>query len=146
MLVSSVLPVSSAAAQASGATLSALPEVTMSVTSSRNDYGCTLIRQSPPDWYKMKPRQDFDINWTVQNSGNHVWPSTQTKIKYISGTKFQTHGSEFPLASSVGLGKKNTFSIDMVAPRTPGYYSTVWALYAGNTRFCTLTLVVRVSR
>lgn len=146
MFVSAILPVAPVAALTSGAAFNALPETTMSVQTGRGNYGCTLIRQSPPDWYRMTPRQDFDAFWTIQNSGNAVWPSNQTKFRYLGGTKFQTRGNEFNLDSSIGLGKKLKIGVDMVAPRTPGIYSTTWALYAGNTRFCIVTLVIRVTR
>lgn len=117
---------------------------TEAATSS--SYGCTLIRQTPKDWTKMRPRQSFDMVWTVQNSGSAVWHAKSTKLAYVGGTKMQSKGSEMTLTSDVGRGKKTKLTVDMIAPKAQGTYSTLWALFAGNTRFCKVTLTVTVVR
>lgn len=124
-----------------------IPSITVraqNVTSS--SYGCTLVRQSPADWVKMKSRQDFDMYWTVQNTGNAVWHANSTKFAYVGGTKMQTHGDAFRLNDDVGRGKKIKLGVDMVAPKAMGTYSTLWSLYSGNTSFCRVTLIVTVTR
>lgn len=111
-----------------------------------NNYGCTLLRQTPLDWAKMRSRQSFDMAWTVQNSGNAVWHKSATKLVYVGGTKMQTKGDEVSLGNDVGRGKKIKLIVDMNAPRAKGTYSTLWAMYAGNQRFCKLTLTITVVR
>ncbi len=32
-----------------------------------------LITQSPPDWQKYEPGQDFDVRWTIRNVGGRDW-------------------------------------------------------------------------
>lgn len=123
------------------------PVITMSVAdSSSGSYSCTLIRQSPDDWAKMRSRQSFDAVWVVQNSGNAVWPASATQFAYVGGTKMQTAGDEINLSNDVGRGKKVKLSVDMIAPKAQGTYSTLWALFAGNTRFCKVTLTLTVTR
>ena len=107
-------------------------------------YGCTLVAQTPKDWTRMRPRQSFDIVWTVRNSGSAIWHANSTKLAYVGGTKMQTNGSEFSLGNDVGRGKKSKLIVDMIAPRAKGTYSTLWALFAGNTRFCKVTLSITV--
>ncbi|HEY3313054.1 MAG TPA: NBR1-Ig-like domain-containing protein [Anaerolineales bacterium] len=123
-----------------------LPEVVLRVESNNGNYGCTLLRQSPGDWILMQPRQSFDVSWTVQNTGNAVWHASATKLEYVGGTKMQTHGDAIGLSNDVGRGGKVKLTVDMEAPKSPGVYSTLWALYSGNTQFCRVTLSLSVSR
>jgi hypothetical protein len=126
----------------------AAPVISLSIentNSAGNSYSCSLVKQSPADWVKMKSRQNFDMNWTVQNTGA-VWYADSTKLSYVGGTKMQTRGDSFTLSSDVARGKKVKLSVDMTAPKNLGTYTTLWALYAGNTRFCKVTLVLTVVR
>jgi len=105
-------------------------------------YSCYLVNQSPKDWVTMKPRQYFDIMWTVLNTG-HKWDGNYTVIKYLWGAKMQTRGDFFDL-DNVGYGKKAHIGIDMIAPKTPGTYPITWGIFSGGYRVCTLTFIVTV--
>jgi hypothetical protein len=120
------------------------PIFSLTTQNASSAYGCTFVSQTPKDWAKLKPRQSFDMVWTVRNSGSAVWHGSSTKLAYVGGKKMQTNGSEFALGSDVGRGKKTNLTVDMVAPRAKGTYSTLWALFAGNTRFCKVTLTITV--
>lgn len=120
------------------------PLFSLSTQNASSAYGCTFVKQTPKDWTYMVPRQSFDIVWTVQNSGGAVWHANSTKLAYVGGTKMQTHGDEFNLGNDVGRGKKTNLTVDMIAPRARGTYSTLWALFAGNTRFCKVTITITV--
>jgi hypothetical protein len=123
------------------------PAVTLSVeNNTSSSYGCTLVKQTPSDWVKMKTRQYFDVYWTVVNSGSTVWHKNSTTFEYVGGTKMQTHGDVYRLNNDVARGKKVKFGVDMNAPKGLGTYSTLWALFAGNTRFCRVTLTLTVTR
>jgi hypothetical protein len=123
------------------------PLITMSVEgASTSGYSCTLIKQTPKDYTKMKTRQAFDMQWTVRNTGDRVWHASSTVFKYIYGPKMQTHGNAFELLSDVGKGQKVNLVVDMIAPRTQGIYSITWGLNTGNTTFCRVTLTIGVSR
>jgi hypothetical protein len=126
----------------------AAPVISLSAESAAttSDYGCTLVRQSPLDWTKMRSRQYFDMVWTVQNSGNAIWHASATRLAYVGGTKMQTHGDEINLIDDVGRGKKVKLVVDMNAPRARGTYSTLWAMFSGSQRFCKLTLTITVVR
>jgi len=123
-----------------------LPVISMNVSnSSSTGYSCSLVRQTPLDWTKMRSRQYFDMAWTVENTGA-VWHAGTIKLVYVGGTKMQTNGSELTLSNDVGRGKKIKLLVDMEAPKARGIYSTLWALYSGNQRFCKLTLSINVTR
>lgn len=120
------------------------PAVSMSAAGvTSTSYSCKLVTQTPADWVKMVRRQSFDAYWTVQNTGA-VWNSSSTRFVYLGGTKFQTHGDSFYLGKNVGVGGKIKLGVDMMAPKTPGTYSTTWALKSGNTTFCRVTLILTV--
>jgi len=123
------------------------PLITMSVESvSTSDYSCTLVKQTPKDYTKMKTRQAFDMQWTVRNTGNRVWHANTTVFKYIYGPKMQTHGNVYDLPGDVGKGEKVNLVIDMIAPKTQGIYSITWGLNTGSQTFCRVTLTIGVSR
>ena len=124
------------------------PFITLNVesASSSSEYACTLIKQSPKDYTKMKTRQYFDMQWTVQNSGNRIWYASAIPFKYIWGPKMQTHGDTFSLPKDISRGKKVNLVVDMNAPKTQGIYSTTWGLFSGNRAFCRVTLTIGVSR
>jgi hypothetical protein len=86
------------------------------------------------------------MSWTVQNTGLRVWHSNTIALKYIGGTKMQTHGNTVYLASDVGRGKKVTLLVDMNAPKPLGTYSALWSLVSGKQNFCKLTITLTVTR
>ncbi len=114
-----------------------------SADTTSTSYSCKLVSQTPSDWVKMVRRQAFDAYWTVQNTGA-VWNSSSTRFVYLGGAKFQTHGDSFYIGKNIGVGSKIKLGVDMVAPKTPGTYSTTWALKSGNTTFCRVTLILTV--
>ena len=106
-------------------------------------YSCSLVNQTPKDWVKMKPRQSFDMIWTVVNTG-HKWNADYTQFKYLWGAKMQTRGDFFDFNGDVGYGKRIKLGVDMIAPKTPGTYPITWGLYSGSYRVCTVTFIVTV--
>lgn len=125
-----------------------IPVITVSVenVSASKDYACTLVSQKPKDWTKMQRRQIFDATWTVRNTGTKTWGKSGIDFKYVSGTKMHTHGDSYDLAKDVGSGKSTTLIVDMVSPKTKGYYTAVWGLYKGNQVFCKLSITINVNR
>jgi len=124
----------------------ALPLIQISTEkSASSSYSCSLVRQTPKDWVQMRSRQSFDAAWTVKNTGA-VWYDSETHFAYVGGTQMQTHGDVVSLDQDVSRGKKIKLVVDMIAPKAQGTYSTLWALFSGNQRFCKVTLTVTVVR
>lgn len=128
--------------------LVSIPAITVSVenVSASKDYACTLVSQKPKDWTKMQRRQIFDATWKVRNSGTKNWGKSGVDFKYISGTKMHTYGEAYDLAKDVGSGKNTTLIVDMISPKTKGYYTAVWGLYKSGKVFCKLSVTVNVNR
>jgi hypothetical protein len=124
------------------------PFVTIRVESAAawGNYACELVSQTPKDYTQVRSRERFDAHWVVRNSGDHVWYASAIPFKYIGGKRMQTNGSVFSLSSDVGRGKKTSFTVDMIAPKAKGGYSTLWGLFAGKTAFCKVTMTIAVTR
>ena len=107
-------------------------------------YACELVNQNPVDYVVMRPRQSFDMNWVVVNTGKAVWHSSTTVFSFYSGVPMYTYLSSYQLPADVGKGAKLKMTIDMEAPKNPGTYSTTWALLTGTSRICRMYLIVTV--
>jgi hypothetical protein len=84
-----------------------------------------LISQSPKDGSSFAPGADFDIVWTIKNTGLRTWTS-DFYIRYLKGTE----GSKSKTYSVTPIAVNDTTDVrvDMVAPSTPGTYNSVWQL------------------
>lgn len=128
--------------------LSALPFYTLAFdnAAASTDYACSLVSQKPKDWTKMGRRNIFDASWTVRNTGNRVWSKNGVDFGYVSGTKMHSYESIYDLNKDVGLEKQITLVVDMVAPKTKGYYTAVWGLYNGSQAFCKVSVTISVNK
>ena len=128
--------------------LTSLPALTVSIepASASKEYACALVSQKPKDWTKMQRRHIFDATWTVRNTGTKTWDDAHIDFKYVSGTKMHTHGDAYDLSKDVGTGKSITLIVDMISPKTKGYYTAVWGLYKGSQVFCKLSITINVNR
>jgi hypothetical protein len=123
-----------------------LPLISINTQSASSAYKCTFLSQTPLDWTKMKSRQSFDMVWTVQNSGTATWHTQTEKLIYVSGTKMQSLKDEYKLSKHVSPGEKIKLTVDMIAPKALGTYSTLWGIYTNKTRFCNVTITITVVR
>ncbi len=125
-----------------------IPVITVSVESvaATKDYACALVSQKPKDWTKMQRRNIFDATWTVKNTGTKTWGKSGVDFKYVSGTKMHTYEDAYDLSKDVGAGKTITLIVDMISPKTKGYYTAVWGLYKGSQAFCKLSVTINVNR
>lgn len=91
-----------------------------------------LSSQTPTDGEYIRAGSDFDLVFTIKNNGARAW-NTNFYLKFVSGTSGQTqNGTPVTLVyipSNVAVGSTVSLVIDMVAPSTPGTYSSNWALY-----------------
>jgi len=113
-----------------------VPDLEVYQYDTTDPYSCRFVTQQPPDDTVLKPRQSFDMNWTVVNNGSAVWHAGSTMFAFYSGTPTYTHEAAYALTETVGLGEKLHIRVDMEAPKNPGVYSTTWAILTGNTRIC----------
>ena len=118
-------------------------EVSASETESSGNLGCTLISQSPNDGSHYSAKAKFTVTWRVKNTGADVWRANNVDFAYISGAKmYET--SLYDLVNNVRVDSTLRLDVDMVAPKTSGTYTTVWALREGGNEFCQVDLKIVV--
>jgi hypothetical protein len=109
-----------------------------------SNVGCSLTSVSITAPNPMSARYDFDVVWTVKNTGSKDWETNLLDYKYWSGTKMHNYADVYDLPSVVDEGDSITLRVDMTAPSTPGTYTTTWALADGNKVYCYLPLTITV--
>lgn len=113
-------------------------------TATSSSYSCSITEFSPAYGYEVRAGGDFDGRWVVKNNGSETWRADEVDVKYVSGTEFQDRVDAFDLPSDVAKKKEFTIVVDMLAPDSPGTYTTYWAVVRGGTTLCSLPLTIRV--
>ncbi len=93
---------------------------------------CTPINNKPRDLTVFKKGNEFDIVWTIVNTGTKTIPAN-LDIKYISGTILMKNPSDTfrEFGVDVKPGESVKIIIDAVAPATKGKHVMEW-IVEGN--------------
>ncbi|WKZ47651.1 MAG: NBR1-Ig-like domain-containing protein [Anaerolineales bacterium] len=93
---------------------------------------CTPINNKPRDLTVFKKGNEFDIVWTIVNTGTKTIPAN-LDIKYISGTKLMKNPTDTFREFGVDLkpGESVKIIIDAVAPAEKGKHVMEW-IVEGN--------------
>lgn len=92
------------------------------------EYACTVVNQSPRDNSYWKQNKDFDVNWTIVNTGTKTWRDGLDLVFY-SGTNMATIDLvELP---ALKPGEQFKVVLDAVTPSKDGTYTMVWKLEGG---------------
>lgn len=89
-------------------------------------YACDIIRQRPYDNSEFNAGTQFDIKWTILNTGTKTW-DPGVDVKYFSGPSMSAVTRvEIPYAMEQG----DTFPIDLdgVAPQEKGFQVMTWVV------------------
>jgi hypothetical protein len=87
---------------------------------------CTIISINPIP--PLPPRDDFDVIWTIQNTGLEDWNVKHYLFKYREGDEMHKYEGKVFLPYTIERGWTHEVVVDMRAPETPGWHSTTWAL------------------
>jgi hypothetical protein len=90
-------------------------------------YDCTVFSNEPRDLTVFKKNKEFDIVWTIKNTGTKTIPAN-FDIKYFSGTKLMKDPSytvrEF--GKDLKPGESIKIVIDAIAPVDKGKHVMTW--------------------
>jgi len=89
------------------------------------DYACDVIHQRPFDNTEFLHGQQFDIKWTILNTGAKTWPAGYD-LKYWSGPHMTSAGTvQLP-----EMDPNEQFSVvfDAAAPNEPGLQVMTWVV------------------
>lgn len=113
-------------------------------SSGSGGYSCVLVSQKPTDGTAFKPNANFDMVWTMENSGGKTWQVNDVDFAYVSGRKMQAQDA-YDLPRDVVPGETVAMTVKMNAPKLAGEWKTVWTLKAGGNDFChvNVTIVVK---
>ncbi|MEN4100774.1 MAG: NBR1-Ig-like domain-containing protein [Anaerolineaceae bacterium] len=106
--------------------------------------GCQVVSASPNTIKSMSPNTDFDGVWQVKNTGSKNWDLKSIDYKYVSGAKIYKYDAVYDLSKTVKPGETIKIIVDMIAPSTPGVYTTHWALVQGSGTLCNLSISIAV--
>lgn len=97
-------------------------------STTKPKYSCNPFPRKPVDGTILKPNDEFDIKWTIVNTGT----KTMVKgldVKYNSGTKLtSTRFAELP---ELEPGEQAVIDFDAKAPAKEGTYTMVFIVEGG---------------
>jgi hypothetical protein len=92
------------------------------------DYSCNAINRRPFDYQVFKPGDDFDVRWTIVNTGRRTMIAG-LDLKYSIGEQFiSVNRVELP---ELEPGEDYTVDFDAVAPDRPGNYIMTYIVEGG---------------
>jgi hypothetical protein len=109
-------------------------------TPTISNYTCSVTKTAPAMGTKITHGVDFDGRWTIKNIGHKAWNVNEVDYRYISGTEMQANESSYDLTKKVNSGSSIDIIVDMIAPATPGTYTTTWGLKIGSQVFCYMSV------
>jgi hypothetical protein len=124
-----------------GITTTQMEKATPVATGTSTGVTCTVTLTGPTTIIPVGT--DFDAVWTVKNTSGEDWSSNSVDYKFLSGTEMHKI-AVYDLAQTIKNGESGQIIVDMVAPATPGPYSAEWAIVAGSTTLCFLSVTVSV--
>jgi hypothetical protein len=108
------------------------------------EYACSVFSQKPKDYVVVGARQDFDVRWTLLNTGTKAWTVHGTDYKYVRGPRLHKYADIYDIAKDIGPGGRIEIVVDMIAPKEKGTHVTYWGLANGSNHFCQFYIIVVV--
>jgi hypothetical protein len=93
---------------------------------AKYEYACDIINRRPYDNAEILHGQNFDIKWTIKNTGTKSWDAGMD-VKYFSGPKMTSVTIvEIPVA----MDPNDTYDIvlDATAPQELGFQVMTWTV------------------
>ena len=106
---------------------------------------CQVIAINPIP--ALEPGEQFDVVWTVQNTGLEDWNNRWVIYRFIDGEHMHKYDNTKTLPWTIKRGQVFDFAIDMIAPQQTGWHSTTWMVMQvahGNRDLCRLKVSVFV--
>lgn len=111
---------------------------------SSANYSCEVISVTPANGTVFGSRDNFDATWKIKNTGLKEWEHNSVDFYYLSGAKIHKVAG-YDLSADISAGSTANLTVDMVAPRDSGTYSTTWTLSVGDKTFCNMSLTIVVN-
>ena len=93
--------------------------------STKPDFACDVIHQRPYDDTKYRPGEQFDVHWTILNTGKYKWRAGLDLNYYYGPEMVPSTTIELP---AMDPGDQFDIDFDAVAPTETGQQVMVWSL------------------
>jgi hypothetical protein len=90
------------------------------------DYACNVVTR-PWDNTKFAPGDDFDVDWTIINTGTKTW-IYGLDLNYFSGPNFTVPTKTFVQLPELKPGQSFHVVFDAKAPTEKGFHVMTWKL------------------
>ncbi len=110
-----------------------------------SDYRCALVSKDPLDWGTVEAKAMYRASWTLRNAGKKTWQADGIEVTHIDGLRLGAV-KVISLSKDVKVGSSIKTAFNIVAPKEPGRYRSVWGLRLKKNShvFCTFTLKIDV--
>ena len=95
------------------------------VAPAKLDFDCTSQDRRPYDNTYFKSNKEFDIKWTIVNTGTKSWPAGKD-VKYYSGP--QMSATTFVELPAMAPGDTFVVNLDAIAPQKKGFHVMTWVV------------------
>jgi len=111
-----------------------------------SDYRCSLVDKDPATGTVLPSKSLYKVSWNLHNSGQKRWQASDILLVYIEGTKMGAEEKSYNLTKDVKPGTGMKQLLDIVVPKNPGSYRSVWGLQLIKSKhvFCTFTINITV--
>jgi hypothetical protein len=106
-----------------------IPTSTPTATLAPPKYSCYAITRKPSTNQVMNGGQDFDIKWTITNTGTAAWYDA-VDIKYYSGVSMATT-KRYEIRRALEPGQSFDVVLDAKAPNSKGPHFMAWMVEGG---------------
>ncbi len=106
-----------------------LPTFTPTITQVPPKYSCSIVTKKPKTNEVFAGGVDFDIKWTIKNTGTATWYDA-ADIKYYSGTSF-ANSTRAEIRAPLAPGQTFDLVLDATAPKKSGYHFMAWMVEGG---------------
>lgn len=106
-----------------------IPTLTPTATPIPPRYSCSVTTNKPTTNQAMNGGQDFDIKWTIKNTGTAAWYNA-IDIKYYSGESMAS-GKRAEIKALLKPGETYQLVLDAKAPKSKGPHFMAWMVDGG---------------
>jgi len=120
-----------------------IPTATEPFVTQTASANCQLVAQDPANGAVFASREKFKTVWQIKNTSTEYWFDTDVDFRHSGGTDM--HGTDaLDLPVTVAPGAEVTFSVNMVAPKNLGSYTSTWSLGSKKAALCKVSVTVIV--
>ena len=103
---------------------------------------CELVSLTPHRPV-LAPREIFETEWTLKNTGSELWLDKDIDFKHSGGTDMHKNDA-YDLPRSIAPDGQVTITVPMFAPKDSGTYTSTWVLVMKKTNLCKVSVTIIV--